>query len=108
MMRQSVAMALIGCGLLFVLVATVGIFRFDHVLKRMHAAALVDTLGLLLCMAGVMVLCGFSSHSAKLAMVIVIIWLANPVSSHLIANAALLTDKSIDPENTDEEGELLL
>lgn len=94
---------LIGCTLVFLgvavmLIGVIGTFRFRYVLNRMHAAALNDTLGLLLVLAGLMVLVGFSWQSMKLLAIIAFMWLASPVMSHLIGRAEVLTH----PHITDE------
>ena len=44
-----------------------------------------DTLALALVLMGLVLLFGFSFTSLKLVLVIVFLWLASPVSSHLIA-----------------------
>ena len=50
---------LLTIGGLFVLVSGVlGIFRFKNSLSRIHAAALFDTLGILLMLTGVMIATG--------------------------------------------------
>ena len=48
--RFILTAALMLCGLFILFTATVGVYKFDHVLSRMHAAALGDTLGLLFCL----------------------------------------------------------
>ena len=86
--------ALLMLGGLFVLVtAVLGQFRFRSALNRIHAAALVDTLGILLMLAGLIVLAGWSVVSLKLLLVIAFLWLTSPVSSHLLGKLTVtLTD----------------
>ena len=82
--------ALMMAGGLFVLLSAVlGLFRFRYALNRIHAAALVDTLGILLMVGGVILRAGLSLVSLKLAFVIVFLWCTSPVSSHLLAKLAL-------------------
>lgn len=47
--RIVAGIILIAVGLFVYITATFGLFRFHYVLNRMHAAALGDTLGILLC-----------------------------------------------------------
>ena len=109
MIRVVIGGALIALGLAVTAVAALGLFRLDHVLKRMHAAALADTMGSLTTAAGVMMLCGPGAHSLKLLAVVVFLWLTSPVMSHLIANTEVLTARDLDAdEGGDEEGELPL
>ncbi len=76
--------ALIAAGVLVLALSAFGVFRFHYVLNRMHAAAMGDTLGILLVLGGLMVFSGFSALSLKLLLTIVMLWLTSPVSSHLI------------------------
>ena len=98
MIRDLIGGALILFGVITMVVATIGIFRFRYVLNRMQAAALVDTLGILLLLCGVVVLSGWSVLSAKTALIIVFIWLASPVTSHLMARAEVMTNPDIEKE----------
>ena len=50
---------LIVTGLLTMCVAVIGIYRFHYILNRMHAAAMLDSLGILFVILGLMVLSGF-------------------------------------------------
>lgn len=83
----------------FVFISAVyGVFRFKYVLNRMHAAALCETLGMMLLVAGLSFILGISWHAAKMILIVVFIWLASPVSSHLIARAEVLTNADIEKE----------
>ena len=98
MIRDLIGGLLVACGVITMVVATIGIFRFKYVLSRMQAAALVDTLGILLLLLGVVVLAGWTVLSAKTALIIVFIWLASPVTSHLMARSEVMTNPDIDKE----------
>lgn len=80
-----VGAALILAGLVIFILSVIGVYRFKYVLNRMHAAAMGDTLGLLLVLAGLIVFSGFKFLSLKLLLIILMLWLTSPVSSHLIA-----------------------
>ncbi len=87
--------ALLLGGLLVFLIEIYGVFRFRYVLNRMHAAALGDTLGITCSMAGLMLLSGFRFSTLKMAMVIVFLWIASPVSSHLLARLEAGTNEQL-------------
>lgn len=108
MIRVILGAGLIALGLLVTIISALGLFRLDHVLKRMHATALADTMGSLLTALGVIILCGPGAHALKLLAVVVFLWLTSPIMSHLIANTELLTDRDLDADREKEEGELLL
>lgn len=75
-----------------------GVFKFRYVLNRMHAAAMGDTLGLAFSLVGLMILCGFNFTSLKMALIIVFLWMASPVSSHLIARLEVVTNEQLAEE----------
>lgn len=102
--RTVIGAALILAGVAVALVAVLGLFRFRDVLERLNAGALADTLGVLLALAGLAVLCGWTAHTAKLVLVLAILWATNPVSAHLIARMELFTGRDLDPEHM-ETGE---
>ncbi|MBQ9564969.1 MAG: monovalent cation/H(+) antiporter subunit G [Synergistaceae bacterium] len=110
MIRFSIAAFLILSGLFVLGVATVGIFRFSTMLNRVHVAAKCDTLGALLALSGLMVLSGLTLFSLKLLLVILFLWLSNPVASHLVARAEVQTnhdlDRFCDRLELDDEGNL--
>lgn len=81
--RSFAAVCLLALGVLVVVIAAVGMFRFRRTLELLQASALADTLGLLLILAGLALLCGFTVHTAKLVLLVVILWAVNPVSAHL-------------------------
>ena len=87
---------LIISGMAVLAVGVIGIFRFKYVLNRLHAAAMLDSLGLLLILAGVMVIRGFSYDSAKLLMMIALFWIASPVCSHLLSSLEVFTNQNLD------------
>ena len=90
MIRLILGLALLALGLFVCCVSVLWVFRFRYVLSRMHAASLADTMGLFLTLLGIAVLSGFTVMTAKLAITWVFMWIASPVSSHLIARMETL------------------
>lgn len=103
--RVVMGAALICLGVAVVLIAALGLFRFRETLDLIHAGALADTMGVFLVLAGGMVLWGFTIATAKLALALVILWVTNPVSAHLIARMELITGLGIEPDRLPGEGE---
>ncbi len=93
--RFLLGAALMLSGLIVFCLSVLGVYRFTHVLSRMHAAAMGDTLGLLLMLSGLIVFSGFTFTSLKLMLIIVMLWLTSPVSSHLIARLEVRTDEKL-------------
>ncbi len=79
-------------GLGLFLVEIIGVYKFQYVLNRMHAAAMGDTLGIGLCLAGLIVMSGWNFTSLKLFLIICFLWFSSPASSHLIARLEVTTD----------------
>lgn len=77
--------ALMSGGLIILAAAVIGLYKFDYVLNRMHAAAMGDTLGLMLCLLSLTVGAPDGWVALKLLLIICFLWLSSPVSSHLIA-----------------------
>ena len=96
--RFIVSAALILSGLIVMCLGVIGVYRFKYVLNRMHAAAMNDTLGLALIMLGLIVMSGFTFTSLKLLLVILMLWLSSPVSSHLIGRLEIVTNEDISRE----------
>ena len=72
-----------------------GVYRFKYVLNRMQIAATGETLCIGLCLVGLMIANGWNATTAKIALVIVFLWCASPVSSHMIAKLQMFTDKRL-------------
>lgn len=85
----------LSAGLLFMILAVFGVNRFRRALNRMHAAAMGDTLGILFVFSGLMLMRGVSMDSLKLFLVILLFWLAGPVSGHMISRLEAMTDENL-------------
>jgi len=83
-------------GIIVFLIEVFGIFKFKYILDRMHAAAMGDTMGILLCMIGLCFYSGFNFTTAKIILVILLFWVASPVTSHMTALLELYTNPRLD------------
>ena len=92
--RYGLAALLMLLALFTLFSGVLGVFRFRDALQRMHAAALNDTLGLLLAVSSLILAEGFTFTSLKYALVLILLWVASPVSSHLIARMEARLRKS--------------
>lgn len=95
-LRFGIAAILIAAGVLTVAVGVFGLYRFKFVLNRMHAAAIGDTLGMLLILSGLIVINGLRFVSLKYVLVVVFFWMASPVASHLISRLEVTTNEHLD------------
>lgn len=85
-------------GLCIFVVQICGVFKFKYVLNRMHAAAIGDTLGIGISLTGLMILSGFNFTTLKMGLIIIFLWMASPVSSHLISRLEVMTNEHLEEE----------
>lgn len=88
-LRFLFSAVLMGAALIVLVTGVIGTFRFRYCLNRLHAAAVNDTLGLLLALSSLIVARGLSFVSLKFVLVLILLWIASPVSSHLIAQSEI-------------------
>lgn len=85
-------LALVGAALL--LIAAIGVVRFDHVLARMHALAKGSTLGILLLLAGAAVSLHHPNDVTSVVLAGLLQVLTSPPASNLLSRATYLTGTS--------------
>jgi len=88
--------ALLGAGIFFTLVGSIGLLRFPDFYTRLHATGKCDTLGGGLLILGTMVYHLFQYPEtllvpAKLAFLIFFIFIANPTATHALMKSAYKT-----------------
>lgn len=86
----------LAAGLLLFIVEMIGVYRMKYVLNRMHAAGVGDTLGITVSFVGLMIFSGLNFTTLKIALVILFLWCASPVSSHLIARLEVTTNEDLE------------
>ena len=96
MIREILAAVLIGLGLICCCIAMYGVYRMDYVLSRIHAAAIIDTLGTLLIFAGMILRRGLGWASAKILLILAFQWITGPVSTHRISRVEILSNPDYD------------
>lgn len=94
--RFAVGTGVLLCGLSIFVIEIYGAFHLRYVLNRMHAAAMGDTLGISISLVGLMIFSGINFTTLKMALIIVFLWCASPVSSHLIARLEVFTNDKLD------------
>lgn len=87
-----------------------GVFKYRYVLNRMHIAATGDTLGIALSMIGLVLMNGMNFNSLKMILVVIFLWLASPVASHMLARFEITTNERIGehcelPKKKEEESD---
>ena len=88
--------ALLLSGLIIFLIELYGVFHMKYVLNRMHAAAMGDTLGISFSLVGLMIFSGLNFTTLKMMLIVIFLWLASPVSSHLLARLEVVTNEKLE------------
>ena len=76
-------------GSIFLIIGIIGLIRLPDFFTRLHAASVVDTLGCILIMMGLMLQAGLSLVTVKLILIMIFILLTSPTAAHALAKAAL-------------------
>jgi len=86
-------------GGVFCIIGAFGMLKMPDVFTRLHAASLIDTLGIGLIFLGLAFQAGFTLVLAKLAMVLVFVFFTSPTGTHALCRA-ILSD-GMQPETID-------
>jgi len=84
-----VATGFILLGLVFLVIAAIGMVRLPDVYTRSHAVGLTDTWGAFFLLLGLALYQGFSFNAIKILIVLILLLFLNPVISHATVRAAL-------------------
>ena len=83
--------ALLLSGLIIFLIELYGVFHLKYVLNRMG-----DTLGISFSLVGLMIFSGLNFTTLKMMLIVIFLWLASPVSSHLLARLEVVTNEKLE------------
>lgn len=81
--------AMILGGIIFCLIGGYGLITLKDMYARLHAASLIDTLGVGLVFVGLMMQSGFTLATAKLIIILLFIFFTSPTSTHALTRAAI-------------------
>lgn len=76
-------------GGLFCIVGAIGMLRMPDFYTRMHAASVIETLGVGLLLLGMAIQSGFTLVTVKLVVIGLLVLFASPTATHALAKAAL-------------------
>lgn len=91
-------------GVLIIFCALLGVFRFKFVMNRMHCAAMIDSLGIVCIVIGLMLASGAWDAILKLLAIVLLLWIGSPISSHLVSRLEISTDETA-AEHMEERGQ---
>jgi len=72
-----------------IIVGLLGVYRMPDFFTRLHAASIIDTLGAMLILFGLIMHHGISIISVKLFLILVFILITTPTAAHALAKSAL-------------------
>lgn len=103
--RFIIAAFFITFGIIMEIIAVFGVYKFKFVLNRMHAAAIGDTLAFGLITFGTIIIRGFSMFSLKAVMILLFLWMASSVSSHVLSRMEITIDEDTIREECEVQSE---
>ena len=90
-LQEASAELLMGVGTIFLLGSLIGMLRLPDFYSRVHASGNSETLGVAFVLLGLAVCHGFSITAAKLLLISLLLFIGNPIASHILAKAAYRT-----------------
>ncbi|MEN0001225.1 MAG: monovalent cation/H(+) antiporter subunit G [Pseudomonadota bacterium] len=94
-MIDLIALVIKMVGLVFLVLATLGLLRFEDVFQRMHAATKAGTLGAGLVLIGTMLNKGTFDAAMTGTLALLFLILTIPVASHILARAAYMSGSQL-------------
>ncbi|MFC4541913.1 monovalent cation/H(+) antiporter subunit G [Halosolutus amylolyticus] len=98
---------LLGFGVLFTLVSTVGVIRLPDIYARAHTASQTDTLGAGFALAGVALAFGWQQAAVYTVLLLFFVFITNPTAAHAIARSA--AESGVEPllaDDPDDEADV--
>lgn len=86
---------LLAGGAVFCLIGALGLFRMPNFITRVHAASLIDSLGAILILTGLMLQAGLTLVTIKLVLILIFLLLTGPTAIHALVNTALHEDSKL-------------
>jgi multicomponent Na+:H+ antiporter subunit G len=108
-MIDAIGYLLIMIGILFNIFGCIGLVRFPDVYNRLQASTKCVTLGTILLLVGVALICGVGPTSSKAIICAAFILITSPTAAHAIAKGAYasgvkLWEKSVTDKYAEEVG----
>ena len=76
-------------GALSIIVGLLGVYRMPDFYTRLHAASIIDTMGTMLILFGLILYYGLNIVSLKLLLILIFILITTPTAAHALAKSAL-------------------
>ena len=106
--RELIATILLLIGFFFIAISAIGVIRLPDFYSRLHSSGIGETLGLMISFLGLAVFEGFNLMTIKLFIVFLLVFLANPIGTHILGQAAIksgLVPWEIEEEEAEKDAE---
>ena len=80
-------------GLIFIAIGIIGLYRFSRFYEKVLVASKVDTAGTITVIFGIMIMQGANLFSLRLLLLLGIILLLGPLSTHILARSAYKSEE---------------
>ena len=87
-LREFIAGLFLAGGAFFLLASAIGMLRLPDFSCRLHASGNSETLGVMLSFMGLVIYEGLTLTSLKMIMIFLLIFLGNPIGTHILSKAA--------------------
>lgn len=87
-LREFIAGLFLAGGAFFLLASAIGMLRLPDFYCRLHASGNSETLGVMLSFMGLVIYDGLTLTSLKMIMIFLLIFLGNPIGTHILSKAA--------------------
>ncbi|MBU1048441.1 monovalent cation/H(+) antiporter subunit G [Candidatus Bipolaricaulota bacterium] len=84
------AYIIMGFGLSFVFIGSLGMLRFRDIYSRLQASGVSDNAGLGLILVGLILHSGWDRHDVTLLLLLLLLLITNPIVTHSISRSAFV------------------
>jgi multicomponent Na+:H+ antiporter subunit G len=81
---------IMGLGVGFVLIGSLGMLRFRDIYSRLQASGVSDNAGLGLILIGLILHSGWDRHDITLLLLLILLLITNPIVTHSVARSAFV------------------
>jgi multicomponent Na+:H+ antiporter subunit G len=97
-MNNTIGTIIIWIGIAFIAIGVFSIYRFKNFYPRILVASKIDTVGNITLMIGIVIKNGFTFFSLKVLLILIIMTVINPLSTHSVARSAYFSGYRIRKE----------
>ena len=87
-LREFIAGLFLAGGAFFLLASAIGMLRLPDFYCRLHASGNSETMAVMLSLMGLVIYEGLTLTSLKMIMIFLLIFLGNPIGTHILSKAA--------------------